>query len=118
MLRFIKNCCSKKMSRRVGELTAEEVSEAEVLLVKQMQVGFSSKKLEDLSSHPGTYTDEKGIIRCQGRLLNSNLPPETIHPLLLPRDHHIADLIIQDCMKELCIMVLRKLCYSLDLAFG
>ena len=62
-----------------------------------MQVGFSSKKLQELSSHLGTYTDEKGIIRCQGRLLNSNLPSETIHPILLPRDHHITDLIIQDC---------------------
>ena len=97
VLRFIENCCSKKMSRRVGELTAEEMNEAEVLLVKQMQVGFSSKKLQELSSHLGTYTDEKGIIRCQGRLLNSNLPSETIHQILLPRDHHITDLIIQDC---------------------
>ena len=39
VLQFIENCCSKKMSRRVGELTAEEVNEAEILLVKQMQVG-------------------------------------------------------------------------------
>ena len=62
-----------------------------------MQVGFSSKKLQELSSHLGTYTDEKAIIRCQGRLLNSNLPSETIHPILLPRDHHITNLIIQDC---------------------
>ena len=85
------------MSRRLGELTAEEVNEAEILLVKQMQVGFSNKKLQELSSHLGPYTDEKGIIRCQGRLLNSNLPSETIHQLLLPRDHHITNLIIQDC---------------------
>ena len=97
VLRFIENCCSKKMSRRVGELTAEEVNEAEILLVEQMQVGFNSKKLQELSSHLGTYTEEKGIIRCQGRLLNSNLPSETIHPILLPRDHHITNLIIQDC---------------------
>ena len=85
------------MSKRVGELTADEVNEAEILLVKQMQVGFSSKKLQELSSHLCTYTDGKGIIRCQGHLLNSNLLSDTIHPILLPRDHHIKNLIIQDC---------------------
>ena len=31
VLRFIENCCSKKMSRMVGDLTAEEVNEAEIL---------------------------------------------------------------------------------------
>ena len=54
VLRFIENCCSKKMSRRVGELTAEEVKKAEIILIKQMQVGFSGKKLQELSSHLGT----------------------------------------------------------------
>ena len=77
------------MIRGIGELIAEEVNVAEILLVKQMQVGFSGKKLQGLSSHLGTYTDEKGLIRCQGHLLNSNLPSETIHPILLPRDHYI-----------------------------
>ena len=62
-----------------------------------MQAGFSSK-LKELSSHLGTYTDEKSLIRCQEHLLNSNLPSdhETIHPILLPRDHYITNLIIQD----------------------
>ena len=83
------------MLRRVSKLTAEEVNEAEILLV-QMQFGFSSKKLQELSSHLGTYTNEKGLIRCQGHLLNSNLPSETIHPILLPHDHYITNLIIQD----------------------
>ena len=77
VLQFIENCHSKKMLRRVGELTAEEVNEAEILLAKQMQVGFSSKKLQELSSHLGTHTDKKGLVRCQRHLLNSNLPSET-----------------------------------------
>ena len=97
VLRFIENCHSKKMLRRVGELTAEEVNEAKILLFKQMQVGFSNKKLQVLSSHLGTYTDEKGLIRCYGCSLNSNLPSETIHAILLPRDHCITNLIIKDC---------------------
>ena len=73
-----------------------------------MQVGFSSKKLQELSSHLGTYTDEKGIIRCQGRLLNSNLPSETIHPIVLPPDHHITDLIIQDCHERVMHNVTKE----------
>ena len=101
------------MLRRVGELRAEEVNEAEILLVKEMQVGFSSKMVQEMSSQLGTYTDEKGLIRCQGHLSNSNLPSETIYSILLSRDHYITNLTIQGCHERVMHNGTKELCSQL-----
>ena len=41
------------------------------------------------------YLDEDGIWRCQGRLDNSDLPYNTKHPLILPKDHLFTGLVVR-----------------------
>ena len=43
------------------------------------------------------YVDDQGLLRVQGRLQNSNLPFDTLHPIILPRRHHVTRLIVEDC---------------------
>ena len=37
----------------------------------------------------------EGIMRCHGRLTNTELPEEARIPIFLPREHHLTRLIIQ-----------------------
>ena len=41
------------------------------------------------------YLDEEGTLRVGGRLSNSDLPPETIDPIILPGKAHHSELIIR-----------------------
>ena len=42
------------------------------------------------------YIDERGVVRCKGRIQNSSLNQEAKTPMLLPSKHHVVDLIISD----------------------
>lgn len=41
--------------------------------------------------------DYNGILRCKGRLSNSDLGLEGRQPILLPRNHRLTTLTIEDC---------------------
>ncbi|XP_072040573.1 uncharacterized protein [Amphiura filiformis] len=43
------------------------------------------------------YLDEDGIIRVGGRLRRAHFPLEIKHPAILPRKHHITELLIRHC---------------------
>ena len=45
--------------------------------------------------------DEDGIIRCYGRMTNTNLPQETITPILLPRKEKFIELMIEEYHERL-----------------
>ena len=40
--------------------------------------------------------DSRGLLRCDTRLDHSGLPPDAIRPILLPKNHHVTELIIRD----------------------
>ena len=40
--------------------------------------------------------DENGIWRCGGRRANADIPYYTKHPVMLPRDHPFAALVVKD----------------------
>ena len=48
----------------------------------------------------GLYKDENQHLKCGGRLAHAELNSETRHPILLPREHHLAKLIVEHCHKE------------------
>ena len=44
---------------------------------------------------------QKNVLKVNGRLNHSNLPIELKHPIILPSDHHIAQVIIRDIHENL-----------------
>ena len=107
VLRFI-NLLRKRTSINNGlELTASGVKAAETLWIKDVQSATCSKDLECLLTPNCTLTpyvkqfnlflDEQSVIRCKGRLDNSELDGACKTPILLPSRHRLTELIIQDC---------------------
>ena len=106
-IRFIQNC-KQPNSRTVGELSCEELESALQSLIKQVQSSFFGPEIKNLNLkkevkptskilqlHP--FLDLRGILRVGGRLHKANLPESVKHPIILPHNHHLTDLIIQDC---------------------
>ena len=44
---------------------------------------------------------QEGILRVGRRLSRASMPTEAKHPMLLPKDHHVTDLILQDAHERL-----------------
>ncbi|XP_077073702.1 uncharacterized protein LOC143724510 [Siphateles boraxobius] len=44
---------------------------------------------------------EEGILRVGGRLSRASMPAEAKHPIILPKNHRVADLILQDSHERL-----------------
>ena len=60
---------------------------------------ISDKKMKELLipiQKLSPFVDDHGLLRVGGRLQNSALPVEMIHPIILPRRHHVTRLIIED----------------------
>ena len=97
-LRFIRNI---KVKARVGKpntsmnghLQPEELNDAEKFCVKVAQGSIRNKleRYRDL-----TPFIEENIVRVGGRLGRSDLSYDQRHPILLPADHHLSKLIMQD----------------------
>ena len=43
------------------------------------------------------FEDESCILRCRGRIANAELPYETKYPIIISKDHRLAELIVWDC---------------------
>ncbi|GFR08859.1 integrase catalytic domain-containing protein [Trichonephila clavata] len=89
-----------------GSLTVAELSTASFCLVRNVQSVYfkteiwcieSGQQLPDsidlLTLSP--FLDERKILCVGGRLRHSNLPAEQKHPMLIPNNHPICDLIIK-----------------------
>lgn len=70
--------------------------------MKQVQSFYFCKELPSIASnncskvllklHP--FIDQHGLVRVGGRIRNSNLPYESKHPILFPKDSHLSRLIV------------------------
>lgn len=103
VLRFVK----KANVKRSLELEAEEIRSAEGLWIKSIQCQSFAEEVCHMITSGKTpapllvrqfnlYLDEKGLIRCRGRIQNSSLNQEVKTPMLLPSRHHVVELIIRD----------------------
>ena len=75
-------------TKRLGKLEARELNEAEIELIKSVQ--------DELVSELGVK-EQREILRCVGRLVNSDLDFDARRLITLPKKHHLTKLIIQDC---------------------
>jgi len=93
------------VNRRRGQLSAEEIDQAGIILVKRAQQGqygddiarlrsdVSLRKACDLKSL-SPFLDENGLIRVGGRLSHANITNQ--HPVIIPDNHPIAKAIVLD----------------------
>ncbi|GFT54642.1 integrase catalytic domain-containing protein [Nephila pilipes] len=103
-MRFKENA-RNPLQRTTGNLTVPELSAALICLVRSVQFVYFSKdiqcimkggklsnssKLLNLSS----FLDEKNVLRVGGRLQHSELHLNHKHPMLIPNNCNICDLII------------------------
>ena len=53
------------------------------------------KRLTDLIKL-APFVDQAGLLRVGGRLQNASIPADMMHPIVLPRRHHVTRLIIEE----------------------
>ncbi|XP_055909030.1 uncharacterized protein LOC129943530 [Eupeodes corollae] len=110
ILRFVNNCrCKKKLDethkRKKGTLKVEELDLSLIRLVRLVQTecfpsdlqallkkGAVSNKSQLVGLAP--FLDNDKVLRVGGRLQRSALSFNEKHPMILPRDHHLTNLII------------------------
>ena len=81
-----------------SEVTPKELQEATIYWIKKCQLPLREEKaFQEWELQLGLYVDEEGLLRCQGRLSNADLPYSTRHPILLSSKHHVAELIVKQC---------------------
>ena len=80
VMRFTNNCRKKDIKLMEKNITPTE----------------SEEKFEIKTADLGVYCDENGLIRCKGRLQNSQLTHDEKHPILIPPRERITKLIIME----------------------
>ena len=98
IFRFIGNVKAKVAGKEINtnEITVEEIERAEQLWIMDAQSTVSEKNDACLLRNLGVFKDN-GILRCKGRLENSELDPWTKFPILIPGNHLFANLIVLHC---------------------
>eukprot|EP00795_Rhopilema_esculentum_P009997 gene9997-18624_t len=89
-------------------VTADEISQAETVLIKGIQqqsfnseiefvIGKSkSKQVPPLVNQFNLFTDEQGLLRCKSRLLHASVVNESKTPILLPSKSYYSELVIAE----------------------
>ncbi|XP_029660099.1 uncharacterized protein LOC115233682 [Formica exsecta] len=103
-----------RSQKKVGEdLNTEELKEAEMRIIKLVQLSNFENELRNLNGNRildkksnmltlNPYVDEIGILRVGGRLKHAELEFDQKHPILLPSNNHITELIIRETHVKLC----------------
>ena len=105
VLRFMRIVKGRSQTT-MSELNANEINEAEILWIKSIQnesFPTEQKLLKGISiastttnymTQFGLFVDDKGIIRCKGRINNSPLPVDCKNPIFLPSKNYFVKLLI------------------------
>ncbi|XP_006817251.1 uncharacterized protein LOC102807024 [Saccoglossus kowalevskii] len=118
VLRFVHNIKAKltrrplNISSRHGSVpTASEINDAEHRWLKAVQhIHYSdeilylqrqAKQVGPLCNQLKLFLDDDGILRAGGRLQNTSLPYDSIHPILLPEKHAFTSAVIRDTHRRL-----------------
>ena len=79
-------------------VTGADIEETELLWIKEVQREMKGKEKFKMRSHQlGLFEDDKGVIRCQGRLGNCELTDSANYPILLDASQHLTTLVVWRC---------------------
>ena len=104
VLRFAELRRKEKSSKSEDDqLSAEEIKSAERYWILKAQ-GTIDEKTWKQAEKLAPFKDESGIFRIRGRLENMELfDEERKHPILLPKDHKISQLIVEEIHRTKCV---------------
>ncbi|XP_025997894.2 uncharacterized protein LOC113006176 [Solenopsis invicta] len=105
-LRIVALCLRfRRKNAYQGPLCAQEIEEAEIRVTKIFQASRFASELKKLTNKQTAnkkiasldpFIDQHGLIRVGGRLRKSNLTFAQKHPILIPNNHFLTDLIIKE----------------------
>ena len=85
----------KRKLRGTTSLTVPLLNKAETLWVKDAQNHLMKyTRFDGWKKQLGLFLDPEGVWRYGGRLSNADVPYTTKHPILLPRDHPLTELLV------------------------
>ncbi|KAL0177328.1 hypothetical protein M9458_026222, partial [Cirrhinus mrigala] len=100
-----------KMSLKQTYLTLDDLRQAELDIVRHCQQQKFQEEISALQRKEPVKKGsricrlnpqlQEGILRVGGRLSRASMPIEAKHPMLLPKDHHVADLILREAHERL-----------------
>ena len=61
--------------------------------------------------------EENGVLVCKGRLENADLSLESKHPVFLPKEHRLTELIVRDCHERVFHSLVRATLAELGARF-
>ena len=98
VLRFIRRVRGRQRQPQFTsvEIQPEELSDTESLWIKHVQKYVREEEDFGRTRHSlGLFEDDRGILRCGGRLHNAPLPYSARFPAILPRKHQFTVLMIK-----------------------
>ena len=78
-----------------------DIKGAEKAWIRDVQGKLRLEKVFEQLKVMLIVVEVEGILRCEGRLGNMNLPYETKKPCLLPKDSPFTSLIVQECHQRI-----------------
>ncbi|XP_066933551.1 uncharacterized protein [Clytia hemisphaerica] len=98
VLRFLRNIRVPKEERvMTSELNVDEIREAEFRWIKENQTIIDQEDRQQLEKCLNVTLDTKGLLRTNDRIKNADIPYETRSPIVINREHKLAELITIDC---------------------
>ena len=108
--RFINICLKRSLQGEYFPVSVEELTRAEITIIKLVQAEAFKSELQLLCKNDekinkgmrrhsqlyklDPFIDNDGLIRVGGRIQRSNFDVQVKHPVIIPKDSHIAELII------------------------
>ena len=100
----------KNRNKSPGDLSCDEIREGELFLIRDVQRIMFEKEIRTMKagkdlhtrSHLASLTPfiENDIIRVGGRLRRAEISHDSKHPIILPKNHPITELIVMDDHKK------------------
>ena len=99
IMRFLKNSQSTRKGtiRNQGILQRDEIAEAERMWIEASQDELKRGKNYNETVRKLNLVDLDGLLKCYGRLENSDLDLASQQPIILPKDHRLTRLVIEEC---------------------
>ena len=83
------------------EITSADLEGAELCWIKEVQKSLKDKEtFRTWKQQLNLFEDERGVVRCRGRLGNSDLADSARYPILLDAKHHFTALAVWSCHRK------------------